>query len=359
MTMLNLYSSNFTETTQKLTEVTQNPIIGFSLTKVEENYNRIKPYLQETPCIHSTIPNALDIYLKCENLQTTKSFKLRAALSNLLYLKEKEPLTWNFIKKNGVITASSGNFALAMAYACNMLHLPLTVVIHDKTAAKKKEALHKLYPSIILISISLPEWQEVMLQSRFTKSNAFFISGELSLHSLLGNASIGLEIEQFFHAKKIPSSEKRIIIPYGGGGLSVALGTFFKLLHPKNTIWTAEIPNGAPFHASYLTGRPEIVDYKSSFVDGIGASFVIPQLFYLAKEKVDHSALTSVEEICQSIALLAEYENLIVEGAGAASLSVALHSPKITETTNTPTVCILSGGNIQFEDFTSLLKKKG
>ena len=122
-------------------------------------------------------------------------------------------------------------------------------------------------------------------------------------------------------------------------------------LKPECKIYAAEVATAAPLGISMAAGSPQIADYQPSFVDGIGARTVFPQMLSLAQSLIDGALLASLEEVAAAVRLLAERNRIIAEGAGATAAACALAGLA----GHGKVVCIVSGGNIDFDKLTSIL----
>lgn len=162
---------------------------------------------------------------------------------------------------------------------------------------------------------------------------------------MAGNGTIGLEI-----LEDLPDADA-IVIPWGGGGLSCGVASAVRALRPACRIYAAEVETAAPLSASLAAGRPVAVEYRPSFVDGIGGKGVFPRMFAMARELLDGALVASVAQVGAAVRLIAERNRVIAEGAGACPVACALAGlagrGKI--------VCIVSGGNIDFAKLCALL----
>jgi threonine dehydratase len=133
-----------------------------------------------------------------------------------------------------------------------------------------------------------------------------------------------------------------IVVPWGGGGLAFGIATAMRALNSKCKVYAAEVATGAPLAASFAAGSPQTVDYQHSFVDGIGAKMVFPQMFARAQELIAGSLVAELNEAAAALRLMAERNHIIAEGAAACSVACALAGKAGTG----KVVCIVSGGNI-------------
>ena len=162
---------------------------------------------------------------------------------------------------------------------------------------------------------------------------------------IAGNGTIGLEI-----VEDLPDVEA-IIIPWGGGGLASGIGSAIRAVAPECRVFAAEAETGAPLAAALAAGEPRTVDYRASFVDGIGSRTVFPQMLDRARKVVDAALVSTLEEIGAALKLVAERNRVIAEGAGACSVAAALSG----RAGHGKVVCVVSGGNIDADKLASLL----
>lgn len=306
---------------------------------VYELYENIHMFLKKTPMLKQLNDDGTDngaCFLKCENLQYTHSFKYRGAFAAIFLYQKHHPDIWNYILSKGLTTCSTGNFAAAAANITHELRLNFTVIVHDWVDTKKIETVLKYNPKTEVINVSLQEWQDIVTQGSYLKSEGFFLSTVLDDFVTLGNATLGIEILQ-----QLPNIES-IVIPYGGGNLTYSLARFLKAIKPAVKIYTVEVNSGAPFSASFEVGVPVNVHYQKTFIDGIGASFVIPKQFDRVKPLVKEALVVTPKQIAEAVVQLAvSNDTMVVEGAGAASLAAYRHY-----SLGEQVCCVLSGGNI-------------
>jgi threonine dehydratase len=162
---------------------------------------------------------------------------------------------------------------------------------------------------------------------------------------MAGNGTIGLEI-----LEDLPDVDA-IIIPYGGGGLSCGIASAVRALRPTTKIYACEVETAAPLAPSLAAGAPQRVEYRASFVDGMGSPFVLDEMWPLVRVLIDGSIVVSLEEVASAIRLLAERHRIIAEGAGAASVAAALSGRAGPGTI----ACVVSGGNIDSGKLATIL----
>ncbi|GAA3184632.1 MULTISPECIES: pyridoxal-phosphate dependent enzyme [Streptomyces] len=280
---------------------------------VRDIHALIGPHVRRTPLLRSKAPSSAEVYLKCENLQVTDSFKVRGALSALHGYRRFRPEVWRRIQDHGVVTCSSGNFAQGLAHATAELELEYTVVVPESIAAVKRTQIHHYNPKSQIVEVPYPIWRQTMVSSRHPGHPGFFLSSENNFYASLGIATIGLEI-----LEDQPSVDA-VLVPYGGGNLAYSLASFLREAGSAVRVYAVEVSTGAPLTASMRAGRPTDVPYEHSFVDGIGAGFVLPFQFHRVKDMLAGVFTVTPQEIAEALSSLAFTDKIVCEGAGAAA----------------------------------------
>jgi len=277
-----------------------------------------------------------EVYLKLENLQPIGSFKIRGA-ANVIAKTPQERL------EKGLLTASAGNMAQGVAYCARRLKIPATVIAPDTAPETKLRAVERLGGRII--KAPFDQWWRAFETRSFPGVDATFIHAFDDPNVMAGNGTIGLEL-----LEDLPDVDA-VVIPWGGGGLACGIAAVLKALKPSVRVFAAEVETGAPLAASLKAGSPWVVDYKPSFVDGIGSKTVFPRMFKEAQELLDGSIVTTLGEAASAIKLVAERNRVIMEGASACAVAAALSGRagmgKI--------VAIVSGGNIDMKTFCEIV----
>ena len=311
------------------------------LEEIRAARKRIRGVGTDSPLVRLNVEDApAEIYLKLENLQPTSSFKLRGA-GNILRLTDREKLA------DGVWTASAGNMAQGVAWYAREMGLRCTVVVPDRAPEAKLAAIRRLGGQIRKVPSA--EWFAVVLGGHTLEGmRGFFIHPVIEPSVMAGHGTIGLEIME-----QLPQVDA-IVIPFGGGGLSTGIASAVRALKPGVKIYAAEVETAAPLAPSLAAGRPVEVDYKPTFVDGIGAPHLIAEMWPLVSQLLDGSLVVSVEEIAAAIRLLVERNRVVAEGAGAAPVAAALTG----QAGRGKVVCIVSGGNIDTDKLVKILQSE-
>lgn len=290
-----------------------------------------------TPLVRLNAPEVpVDIFLKLENLRPIGSFKIRG-MANALAQVDPVDLA------NGVWTVSAGNAAQGLAWSSRQLGVGCTVVVPESAPMAKLVAIDRLGASII--KVPFDEWLKIPAQRSFDGLDGLFIHPFSDPAVMAGNGTIALEV-----VSDLPEAAA-VLVPWGGGGLSCGIAAVLRELAPHMAVYACEISPSAPLSASLEAGRPTTVPYAPSFVDGIGAPLVFPEMFELAQRVLDGSVVVSLDETRRALKLLAERNHVISEGAGAVPVAAAMRGVKAPGAV----VCIISGGNIDVDKLTRIL----
>ena len=306
------------------------------LEQVQEARRNIAPIALRTPLVAGPADGPVELYLKLENLQPIGSFKIRGA-ANVVAHTPRERL------ERGLLTASAGNMAQGVAYCARRLGVPATIVAPETAPATKIRAVERLGGRPILVPF--PEWWRTFETRSYPGVDATFIHAFDDPHVMAGNGTIALEL-----LEDLPNFDA-VVIPWGGGGLSCGIAAVLRELAPKIRIYAAEIETGAPLAASWAAGEPRTVEYRTSFVDGIGAKMVFPAMFERARQLLDGSIVVTLDEAAQALKLVAERNRVIMEGASACAVAAALSG----RAGSGKVVAIVSGGNIDLDQFARLV----
>ncbi len=300
---------------------------------------RISADIVRTPLVRLNIDDAsAEIYLKLENLQPIKAFKIRAA-SNALRTMDKKLL------KNGVWTVSAGNWAQGLAWVAKKLGVKCTIVLPTHVPETKLEKI--LHMGAEVVKVPADTFFETFVTRTCEGVEGTFVHAFSDPAVMAGNGTIGLEILEDL------TDFDTVLVPWGGGGLACGIASAIRAAKPDVKIYACEIETGAPLAASYKSGEAaENAEYVHSFVDGISAPWVLPEMFDLAKTLIDDALVVSLEETVEAIRLLAVQNSVVAEGAGAVSLAAALSGRAGTG----KVVCIVSGGNIDPDELVKIFQ---
>ena len=290
-----------------------------------------------TPLVRLNVLDApAEIYLKLENLQPIGSFKIRGAANAIARLPPEK-------LQRGVVTASAGNMAQGVAWCARKLSIPCTVIAPSTAPETKIKAIERLGGRVI--KVSFDEWWRAFEQRSYPGVAGTFIHAFDDPDVMAGNGTIALEILDDLN------DVDTVIIPWGGGGLTCGIASALQELRPACKIFTAEVATAAPLAASIAAGVPTEIDYQSSWVDGIGAKAVFPQMFERARELIDGALVTDLTSVADALRLMLTHNHIVAEGAGACPVACALSG----KAGRGKVVCVVSGGNIDTTKLVGLL----
>lgn len=305
-----------------------------TLADVEAARRRIADDVVYTPCTRSLVFEDLhpgNLYLKFENLQRTGSFKDRGALNRLLHLSGEE-------RERGIITASAGNHAQAVAYHASRLGVPATVVMPETTPLIKVSNTRNFGAEVVLHGHTFDGAVEEAYRRRdeagLTMVHAFNDEAIVA-----GQGTVGLEL-----LEQVPEMET-VLVPIGGGGLISGIGIALKSHRPE--IRLVGVEAAACPSASAAREAGEIVEMESTetIAEGIAVKRIGDVTFPLIEEYVDDIAVVEESAVANAVLQLLEREKTVVEGAGATVLAAVLSGEVPIEAEETA-VMVLSGGNI-------------
>ena len=267
------------------------------------------------------------LWLKLELLQPIASFKLRGASAAVTAAPPEAT-------KAGLLTASAGNMAQGAAWMARHLGVPCSVVVPSSAPAAKLERIAGLGADTI--PVSFDRWWQTFADRTYPgMEDRFFVHPFLDTEVMAGNGVIAREL-----AEDLPAGVGAVLVPWGGGGLACGIAAGLRELRPELRVYAVEVEGAAPLAASLAAGEVVSIDYRPSFVDGIGSKTVFPEMLGLARELLAGSLVVPVAAVAGAVRLLAEGARVVAEGAGAAAVAAAslLDAHQVA--------CVVSGGNI-------------
>ncbi len=307
------------------------------LAAIEAARERIADVAVRTPLVRLRTDDApADIYLKLETLQPINSFKIRGA-ANAIRSAAPETLS------QGLLTASAGNMAQGVAWVARELGLPATIAVPEHAPEAKLAAIKRLGGRVL--PMPYEDWWQAIVTSRIEGMDGLFVHPVQDEGVMAGNGTIGLEI-----LEDLPHPDA-VVIPFGGGGLTVGIASAIKALSPDTKIYTAEPETGAAFSAAFAAGEPVDIPYEASFVDGSGSRRVLDTMWPRLEPLVDGAFAVPIADAADAVRTLAERIRVIAEGAGALAPAAALAGRAGTG----QVVCIVSGGNINLATLAEIL----
>lgn len=295
---------------------------------------RIDDVVIRTPCTRAlTLGDVADcrLHFKLENLQRTGSFKDRGSLNRLLDLSDEE-------RRRGVVTASAGNHAQAVAYHTQRLGIPCTVVMPENAPLVKVVRTRAFGARVI-------QYGQVLDDSAVEARRLVAEEGVSMIHPfddprvIAGQGTMGLEI-----VEQLPEVDT-IIVPIGGGGMISGIAIAAKALRPSVRVIGVEVEAAPSARASRDAGEIVKITSADTIADGIATKRVGDHTFPIIEELVDDLVVVGEEATASAVLMLLERQRMVVEGGGAVGIA-ALVEEKIRVAAGERVVVVLSGGNI-------------
>jgi threonine dehydratase len=306
---------------------------------------RIRKHIRQTPLEFSPYLSRIckcNVYLKLESEQLTGSFKIRGAANKLLSLSNKQ------IQK-GIVTASSGNHALAVAYTLKKFGGNGIIYLPENAAKSKIESISYYDAPVKFYSTDMVE-TETHARKEAKNKGMTYISPYNDPQLIGGQGTIGLEI-----SKQLPSVDA-VIVPIGGGGLISGIAGYLKTVNPTVKIYGCEPKASAAMSESIKAGRIVEIDVKGTLSDGTSGGIEQNSItFELCKKYVDGYFVISEREIMDSILLILEKHHKLIEGASALAVASLIKNKAKFKGKNV--VLLICGSNISIGDLRSVLCK--
>jgi threonine dehydratase len=306
---------------------------------------RIADTLLVTPCVPARQLSqelGAEVRIKCESLQRTGSFKPRGALNKMLQLPAD-------VRQRGVVCASAGNHAQAVAFAAARLHAPALIVMPETTPLVKVSATRQWGAEVVLHGTSFDEAteraRELQRERGLTYVHAFDDEQVIA-----GQGTVGLELlEQF-------AELDTVVVPIGGGGLISGIATAIRAERPGVRIYGVQTEASPSMAKSFAAGSLIAEKPAPSIAEGIAVKTPGGITVELVRRLVDDVVLVSEKGIEGGIYRLLETNKLLAEGAGAAALT-ALLEDKLPDLAGRKVAVVLSGGNIDLNILSRIVER--
>ncbi|WP_133646558.1 threonine/serine dehydratase [Paraburkholderia flava] len=312
--------------------------------RIVDAHRAIRPQVAVTPLTHSPLLSAetgCDVFLKCEHLQHTGSFKFRGATNKLRLLDPEQ-------RRNGVATVSTGNHGQGVALAGKLAGVPVTVYAAVTAAPVKLDAIRALGATVVTIDASTLE-VELEAARRAARDGLPFISPYNDGDVIAGQGTVGLEL-----AEQHPGLAA-VFASVGGGGLISGIGTALEQASPTTDVIGCWPANATTLYRCIQAGKVIEVEESDTISDGT-AGGVEPDAITLpiAQRVIDRSVLVSEEEIKSAMKRLAQTDRWMVEGAAGVALASLL---QIAPTYRGKAVAVvLCGRNIMLDKFVAAVQ---
>lgn len=303
----------------------------------------IRPYIRTTPLEHSLPLSQLtggQVFLKLENIQHTGSFKVRGAMNALLALTSEQ-------REQGVVTASSGNHGIAVAFGLHTLHLPGLIFVNESTSSAKVEAIRAYGASVRFWGADSVITEEYA--RAYAKDHAMvYISPYNDLHVIGGQGTIGVELcQQREHIDTV-------LVALGGGGMITGIAAYLKSVFPHAEVIGCSPENSAVMAKSVQAGQILELESLPTLSDGTAGGVERDAItFPLCQQLVDDYLLVSEEEIRRALRLCLQKHHMLIEGAAAVPLAALLKTPERFR--DKTVVVVLCGANVSLEIVKAIL----
>ena len=316
----------------ELKEVTYKP----SLDSVKQAAETIRNVVAKTPLqLNTTASKKMEanVYLKREDLQLVRSYKIRGAYNKISSLNNEQ-------RSNGIVCASAGNHAQGVAYSCNRLKIKGTIFMPVPTPNQKIEQVKLFGGDFVTVELTGDTFDDAQKAAVAYEiaNNLTFVHPFDDKKVIEGQGTVGLEI---FNQTKEPIDY--VFVPVGGGGLASGLSTVLKQLSPNTKIIGVEPEGAASMSTSITNGKNTTLPKIEKFVDGAAVQRVGELTFDICKELLDDMVTVPEGKVCQTILELYTKDAIVVEPAGALTLA-ALDQYK-TKIQGKNVVCVVSGSN--------------
>jgi threonine dehydratase len=305
-----------------------------SLADIEAARDRIAGAVFVSPCPESPALSELTgsrIFCKLDALQRTGSFKERGARNALLLLSAEQ-------RQRGVIAASAGNHALALACHGRELGIPVTVVMPQFAPLIKVARCRKFGANVVLYGDDFAA-AKAKADELAAAESLTYIHGFDDPAVIAGQGTIGLEV-----LEQVPSVDA-VVVPVGGGGLMAGVSLAIKSLKPAVQLVGVEDAGMPSLTRSLAAGHVVPCPPRPTLADGLATTRLGDLAFSILRSRIERALTVSEERIALSILRLIELEKSVIEGAGAAPLA-ALLSGELPELKGKTVVLLLCGGNI-------------
>ena len=289
--------------------------------------HRLAPHLPPTP-LEAAPDLGENIWLKLENANKTHSFKIRGALNAILSLSPAA-------RERGIIAASSGNHAAAVAYAAHLTGAPAQILMPKTTPKKKVNNVRRYGADAVLFGDNYDETESEAL--RRASEGGAWVSPYNDPRVIAGAGTIGVEILQ-----QLPDL-RRVLAPVSGGGLIAGVATALKQLNPAiEVIGVNALSAPAMYNAFHGAKRPQVWDTLADALSGEieAGSITLP----ICRRYLDDMLLVSEEQMARAMRFLLAAQGWVVEGGGAVAVAALMHD--LLPRDGKATAVVVSGGNV-------------
>ncbi|MCW2684523.1 MAG: ilvA [Blastococcus sp.] len=313
------------------------PVDDSFSTAVREAGHRLAGVVERTPLQRNARLSALtgaDVWLKREDLQVGRSYKIRGAYNTISQLD-------GAARAAGVVCASAGNHGQGVAYACRALQVRGHVFVPGTTPRQKRERIASLGGDMIDLVVVGDSYDEAAAaaEARALESGATLVPAFDALDTVTGQATVAAEI-----LDQLGSAPDVVVLPVGGGGLLAGCATWLRIHSPGTRLVGVEPAGAASMAAALAAGQPVELPEMDSFVDGAAVRRAGTVTFPLVRDSGAELLAVPEGQVCTEMLDLYQTDGIIAEPAGALS-PAALSGGIVAVQPGQTVVCLLSGGN--------------
>jgi len=325
-----------------------------SAADIDSAAKRIAPVVTPTPLQISDRLSAItgaQVYLKREDLQTVRSYKLRGAYNLLVQLTDEE-------RAAGVVCSSAGNHAQGFAYACRSLGVHGRVYVPAKTPKQKRDRIRYHGGEFIelIVSGSTYDLAADAALDDVARTGATLVPPFDDLRTIAGQGTIAVELLAQLDQLGGEREPDLVVVPVGGGGCIAGITTYLAERTTTTAVLGIEPAGAAAMMAALAAGEPVTLDHVDQFVDGAAVSRAGRLTYAALAAAGDMVSITTVDEgaVCTAMLDLYQNEGIIAEPAGALSVAGVLEADIEPGST---VVCLISGGNNDVSRYGEVLER--
>jgi threonine dehydratase len=315
---------------------------------VEEAAARLSGVVTRTPLELShrlSARTGARVWLKREDLQAVRSYKLRGAYNLIVQLPGD-------VRSRGVVCASAGNHAQGVAFACRELGVRGTVFVPRTTPRQKRERIATLGGPHVEVVVTGDTYEDAFAaaSSRAAESGATLVPAFDDPRTVAGQGTVAIEVvEQLGRAPDV------VLVPVGGGGLLAGMGTWLAQRHPQVRVVGVESAGAASMAAALSAGRPVPLEHLDTFVDGAAVRQAGAVTYPLVRDAGVQMAAVAEGQVCSEMLELYQSDGIIAEPAGA--LAAAALGRAVRLEPGQDVVCVVSGGNNDISRYSEIIER--
>ncbi|RBY75210.1 threonine dehydratase [Blastococcus sp. TF02-09] len=317
--------------------------------EVRDAVRRLEGVAERTPLQRNARLSGLtgaDVWLKREDLQVGRSYKIRGAYTMIAALPEAE-------RAAGVVCASAGNHGQGVAYACRALQVRGRVFVPGTTPRQKRERIAALGGDMVELVISGDSYDDAAAAAAefAAASGATLVPAFDSPATVAGQATVAVEI-----LDQLPEPPDVVLLPVGGGGLLAGAGTWLHAASPTTRLIGVEPAGATNMAAAMAAGGPVDLDEMDTFVDGAAVRRAGAVTYPLVRDSGAELLAVPEGQICTEMLDLYQTDGIIAEPAGALA-TAALSGGLVTLEPAQTVVCVLSGGNNDVSRYAEVVER--